>query len=153
MPLDDDTPVAPYGTMFWFRPAALKKLFAHEWKWEDFNAEPNHIDGGLAHGLERTICYVAADAKFISMQIMNPSQASFNYCMAEYKLQDILALAPAGSIVNVDNSMRAWKDAGYPAAGLTIKQSLRGLLGSIKRSMMSRTPKIYKMLRRFKGNQ
>ncbi len=43
--LDDSMPNAAYGTMFWFRPAALQKLFAHPWKWEDFNEEPNHTDG------------------------------------------------------------------------------------------------------------
>jgi lipopolysaccharide biosynthesis protein len=56
------TPVAVYGTMFWFRPPVLRKLFLHPWKLKEFNAEPNHTDGGLAHTLARLIAYVAQDA-------------------------------------------------------------------------------------------
>lgn len=91
VPLDDDTPIAPYGTMFWFRPAALRKLFEHKWQWAEFNKEPHHVDGGLAHGLERSIAYVAMAARFVPMQIMSPLQAAQNYTMLEYKLQKKLA--------------------------------------------------------------
>lgn len=149
VPLDDCTPVAPYGTMFWFKPKALEKLFKHEWAWEDFNEEPNHVDGGLAHALERSISYVAADAKFLSMHIMNPELAAFNYCMAEYKLQNLLALAPLGNITDVDHSMRAWHAAGHPAAALGIKQSSRNLINAIKRSIRARTPWLFFVLQPF----
>ena len=48
VPLDAHKEViAPLGTMFWFRPAALKPLFDHDWQWEDFPPEPNDIDGTI----------------------------------------------------------------------------------------------------------
>ena len=53
VPLDDHMPVTAYGTMYWFRIDALKKIF--EWRWRDYNPEPNHIDGGLAHVQERLL--------------------------------------------------------------------------------------------------
>lgn len=60
VPLDPHKePIAPLGTMFWFRPAALKPLFDHDWTWEDFPPEPNNIDGTLLHAIERAYGYVA----------------------------------------------------------------------------------------------
>ncbi|MFB9953212.1 rhamnan synthesis F family protein [Rhizobium puerariae] len=89
---DDDTPVAAYGTMFWFRPKALRKLFAHNWSWEDFNAEPHHVDGGLAHVLERLIAYAAQDAGYTTQHIMSAAQAERNYVSLEYKLQKLSSI-------------------------------------------------------------
>ena len=91
---DADTPVAPYGTMFWFRPPALRKLFLHPWQMKEFNAEPNHVDGGLAHTLERLIAYVAQDASYITQHIMSSRLAAWNYTMLELKLDRLQSKLP-----------------------------------------------------------
>lgn len=113
--LDETTPVAAYGTMFWFRPAALKKLFAHRWKWEDFNAEPNHSDGGLAHVLERLISYTAQDAGFVTMQTLSEQQASLNYGMLEYKLEKISSFMPWNFPWQL-HMLKLWQQAGNPVS-------------------------------------
>lgn len=87
VPLDQDTPVAPYGTMFWFRPQALRPLFAWPWRWDEYNPEPHHIDGGLAHAQERMIGYVAQASGYRVLQIMTADMAARNYAKLEYKLQ------------------------------------------------------------------
>ncbi len=87
IPLDDDTPVAPYGTMFWFRTQALRPMFAWPWRWDEYNAEPHHIDGGLAHAQERMIGYVAQASGYRVLQIMSADLAARNYAKLEYKLQ------------------------------------------------------------------
>jgi rhamnosyltransferase len=92
--LDSTTPVSAYGTMFWFRPEALKKLFDCDWKWDDFNPEPHHVDGSLAHVLERLIPYVAQDAGFTTRHIMSPHQAAQNYVWLEYKLERLASALP-----------------------------------------------------------
>ena len=51
-------PVAPLGTMFWFRPKAMKLLFDQDWEYKDFPPEPNKIDGTLLHAVERIYSYV-----------------------------------------------------------------------------------------------
>ncbi len=111
---DDDTPVAAYGTMFWFRPAALRKLFFHKWEWEDFNPEPFHRDGGLAHVLERLIAYAAQDAGFTTQHIMSHDQAARNYVSLEYKLQKIASILGGDFKFQVE-LLRKWQQSGYPS--------------------------------------
>ena len=87
VPLDDFTPVTAYGTMYWFRTDALRKMFRWQWKWENYHAEPHHIDGGLAHVQERLIGYCVHDAGFRILQVMTCDMAARNYARLEYKLQ------------------------------------------------------------------
>lgn len=46
-------PVAPLGSMFWVRTAALKTLFAHDWQYGEFPEEPVAEDATVLHALER----------------------------------------------------------------------------------------------------
>jgi rhamnosyltransferase len=87
VPLDADTPVAPYGTMFWFRTTALRPMFDWPWQWEDYNPEPNHVDGGLAHVQERLIGYAVQGSGYRILSVMSPELAARNYARLEYKLQ------------------------------------------------------------------
>jgi lipopolysaccharide biosynthesis protein len=98
--LDEHTPVAPYGTMYWFRTAALRRMFEWGWRWEHYNPEPNHIDGGLAHVQERLIGYCVQDAGYRILSVMSPQMAARNYAKLEYKLQALTGQLPAGSIVD-----------------------------------------------------
>lgn len=47
------------GTMQWYRPAALRQLFACELTLEDFAPEPLGVGGSLAHALERVPALLA----------------------------------------------------------------------------------------------
>ena len=64
-------PIAPYGTMFWFRPKAMKKLLEKTWKYEDFPKEPNKIDGTILHAIERAYPFVVQEAGFYSANVLN----------------------------------------------------------------------------------
>lgn len=72
VPIDPGKPpVAPYGTVFWFRPAALGSLFKHAWKYEDFNTEPALGDGLIVHAIERAYGFVAQSQGYYTAVIMN----------------------------------------------------------------------------------
>lgn len=60
-------PVAPLGTMFWFRSDALKDLFAYGWKYSDFPEEPNELDGTILHAIERIYPFSAQQAGYYSV--------------------------------------------------------------------------------------
>jgi predicted HAD superfamily hydrolase/GT2 family glycosyltransferase len=49
----------PMGSMFWFRPEALKHFIDGTIVLEDFKEEPCGNDGTFAHAIERAIAYVA----------------------------------------------------------------------------------------------
>jgi rhamnosyltransferase len=98
VPLDEDTPVAAYGTMYWFRPDAIRPMFEREWRWDQYNPEPHHIDGGLAHVQERLICYCAQQRRFRTLAVMSTEQAERNYLKLEYKLQRLAAHFPTRDI-------------------------------------------------------
>lgn len=50
----NDLPDFPAGSMFWFRPEALKKLFDNDWKLDDFPVENGQVDNTIMHVIERT---------------------------------------------------------------------------------------------------
>ena len=60
------------GTMFWYRPHALKKMFYDNLSYDDFSQEPVGINGTLAHAIERLPSYVANNAGYTMKLYLNP---------------------------------------------------------------------------------
>lgn len=54
----------PVGGMFWARTAALKSFLEYEWCYDEFDPEPSHHDGTLAHGIEHGICDIVRHHEF-----------------------------------------------------------------------------------------
>ncbi|MDV2449659.1 rhamnan synthesis F family protein [Xanthomonas hortorum] len=143
---DSYTPVGAFGGMFWFRPKALHKLFAHPWQWTDFEAEPYPLDGSLGHALERIITYVAQDAQFTTQQILSSRLAEWNFAVLEYKLQKLSSALPNADFAAQAEFLYEWKNAKYRSSAMpvaarpapTLSQSLRGLVAACKRSLKYR---------------
>lgn len=140
VPLDDATPVAAYGTMYWFRVDALRKMFETKWDWNSYNAEPGHVDGGLAHIQERLIGYCAQDQGYRVMSIMTPKQAARGYARLEYKLQLLASYLPTGNI----HDQRAQMQAQRRSLRADTYRALREVYGQIIR----RYPGAHKYLRK-----
>jgi lipopolysaccharide biosynthesis protein len=163
--LDPDTPVGTFGSMFWFRPKALRKLFEHPWKWTNFEAEPYPLDGSFGHALERLICYAAQDARYTTEQILSSHLANWNFAMLEYKLQKLSAAIPNADFSSQARFLEDWKQAGYrstnvvepanhtaesarrPEHALSVRQAFGELVQSTKRSIAHRGPFIANLLR------
>ena len=62
----------PMGTMFWFRPAALRKLFTMNLTWDAYPEEPVARDGTMLHALERLVPFIAASELFDSASLRVP---------------------------------------------------------------------------------
>lgn len=110
---DRDTPIAPFGCMFWFRPAALHKLFAYPWKWHDFEHDQHYRDGDLSHAIERVYAYVAQDAKYLTQTIAALDQAARNYVRLEFKAQKLASLMPAGDFGYHCYLLSKWRETAH----------------------------------------
>ena len=89
----DHSPIAPLGTMFWFRPVGMKKLFDVDWNYSDFPQEPNGTDGTILHAIERIYGFVEQDAGFYSAWGMVDYSASMiltNYAYICNQLNDVM---------------------------------------------------------------
>ncbi|MBM7824874.1 rhamnosyltransferase [Arcanobacterium pluranimalium] len=88
VPLDSSKePIAPLGTMFWFRPQALKPLFDLDWQWEDFPPEPNNIDGTLLHAVERAYGYTAQGSGYFCAWVFSSTFARIELTNLSHELQ------------------------------------------------------------------
>jgi rhamnosyltransferase len=98
VPLDDVSPLAPFGSMFVARPAALRLLVEREWAWEDFGAEEAYRDGGLAHVLERMPVYAAGELGFHARTVSTTEYMSISHPALEYKLDQLSATLPGDTV-------------------------------------------------------
>jgi rhamnosyltransferase len=113
---DRSTPLAPNGTMFWARPAALAKLTEYPFEYEDFAAEhEGWNDGMLGHVLERLYGYTVMDAGRTIQCVFNTDWAAVNYTFVEYKLQRVLSMLPAYTQEAMDYLDRARVAIDAPA--------------------------------------
>lgn len=71
----EESPIAPFGSVFWFRPKALQPLFAHGWQHTDFPPEPLPQDGTISHAIERIYPFVAQAAGYYPAVVMSQSFA------------------------------------------------------------------------------
>ncbi|MEK5240002.1 rhamnan synthesis F family protein [Paenibacillus sp. FSL L8-0470] len=85
----NDEPTAPLGTMFWFRPAALKTLIKYDWKYEDFPKEPNQNDGSILHAVERIYPIVAQHEGYYSGWVLADSFARIEITNLYYMIREI----------------------------------------------------------------
>ena len=86
---DPDTPLAPYGGMFWARPESLATLMSRPWQHADY------ADGHLAPAQELLLGYSALSAGWHVRCVMTLDWASVNYPFLEYKLQKVSSALPA----------------------------------------------------------
>lgn len=82
-------PVAPYGTMFWFRVDALKPLYDLNLQYKDFPAEPASIDGTISHAIERLYPCFAQTAGYYSACVMSDKFARIQLTNLQYILSEL----------------------------------------------------------------
>ena len=102
VPLDDLTPLAPYGSMFIGRPEALRLLVEHEWTYTQFGGVEAYQDGGLAHILERMPVYAAAELGYHSRTVMTAEQMSISHTAFEFNFDELSATIPGATYEQIE---------------------------------------------------
>lgn len=113
VPLDEISPLAPYGSMYVARPEALRLLIDHEWTFADFGGAEAYRDGGLAHILERMPSYAAAELGYHTRTVSTAEYLSISHTSMEFNLDQMSATTP-GDIVD---RVLLLKRAGYVGEG------------------------------------
>jgi rhamnosyltransferase len=94
VPIDELSPLAPFGSMYFARPEALRLLLAREWTYEDFGGAAAYVDGGLAHVLERMPSYAAGEKGFYTRTIANPEYFAVSHTVLDYNLDQMSSTMP-----------------------------------------------------------
>ncbi|WMC91707.1 rhamnan synthesis F family protein [Kineothrix sp. MB12-C1] len=82
-------PIAPLGTMFWFRPQALKTLIDYGWKYSDFPQEPNGNDGTILHAIERGYGFVTQHEGYYPAWLMTDKFANIEVTNLYFMLREL----------------------------------------------------------------
>ena len=102
----DKRPIAPLGTCFWFRSAAMKPLLAAGWKYEDFPPEPNNTDGTLLHAVERIYPFAVASAGYYPAYMLSDRWAKVEYSSLRYYVEGYNRVCSRHGIMNYQRNMR-----------------------------------------------
>lgn len=101
VPVDEISPLAPFGSMFIARPAALRLLVQHEWSYAEFGGVEAYDDGGLAHILERVPAYAAGELGFHTRTIATPDYIASSYTALDYNLDQMSSTLPDSTMQQI----------------------------------------------------
>ncbi|MEV8266696.1 rhamnan synthesis F family protein [Microbacterium sp. NPDC076911] len=113
VPPDEISPLAPYGSMFIARPAALRLLVQHPWKYQDFGGAEAYRDGGLAHVLERVPSYAAGELGYHTRTVCTTEYLSISHTAFDYNLDQMSTTIPGDTVEQI----HFLKRAGYVGSG------------------------------------
>ncbi len=116
VPLDDVSPLAPYGSMFVARPEALKLLVEHPWSYEQFGGADAYRDGGLAHILERMPSYAAGELGFHTRTASTTEYMAISHTALEYKFDQVASTLPGDTV----DAIHYLRGAGHVGQGRLI---------------------------------
>lgn len=102
-------PISPLGTMFWFRPEAMRVLFDYNWKYEDFPEEPNGFDGTILHAVERIYGFVIQHHRYYPAWIMSDKFSRIELTNTNFMLRELTM--SEYSVGNVNNNFSMFKYA------------------------------------------
>lgn len=101
-PLDELTPLAPYGSMFIARREVLAPLLDAAFTVDEFPGVAEYQDGSLAHTLERLIAYMSISQGRYIKTIETSDLAEISSTGLEYKLQKVASFLPPFTVDQVD---------------------------------------------------
>lgn len=82
-------PIAPLGSMFWFRPLALTILYEYDWDYSDFPDGSMASDGTLSHAIERIYPFVAQQSGYYSAYLLSDHFAQIETTNLNFMLRKL----------------------------------------------------------------
>ena len=86
-----ETPVAPYGDMFWFRATALKKAISVNFSYNDFDVKYKP-DFTFMHALERIYGFAVQDSGYYYADVINSDEARTDLINYQYMVHQFCSI-------------------------------------------------------------
>lgn len=102
VPLDEESPLAPFGSMYFARPQALRVLAREPWEYSEFGGAQAYVDGGLAHVLERMPSYAAGELGYHTRTIANADYLANSYTALDYNLDQMSKTMPESTMHQIE---------------------------------------------------
>jgi len=128
---NEKEPIAPLGTMFWFRPGAMKTLFDTNWKYEDFPEEPNDVDGTILHAIERLYPFIVQHEGYYPGWLMVDTFARIEITNLYYMLKELNSVAFSIYGINTHRDLLKKMKADHEKNNKSIKKYIKAVLKKI----------------------
>ncbi|MFS0852516.1 rhamnan synthesis F family protein [Microbacterium sp. 179-I 3D4 NHS] len=152
VPLDDISPLAPYGSMFIARPEALRLLVEQPWEYSDFGGAEAYQDGGLAHVLERVPSYAAAELGYHTRTITNAEYFAASYTTLDFNFDEMSSTVPGRTYEQIiflrgighvgegklRDFARMYLRRNHPGAGERLRALRERVVGGLRRRLPGR---------------
>ncbi len=89
VPADEVSPLAPFGGMFFARPAALQLLANERWTYGDYRRSGGKRSVSLARVQERLLVPAAAELGFHSRNVLTAEHFEISHTALEYKVDEL----------------------------------------------------------------
>lgn len=114
-PLDQISPLAPFGGMWIGRPEALDLLARQPWKYRDYGAAGARRYGDLARLQERVVSYAAGTLGYHSRTVMTAEHAAISHSALDFKVDQLFATTHGYPVEQIQLLHRAG-ETGYGGA-------------------------------------
>jgi lipopolysaccharide biosynthesis protein len=115
VPLDDASPLAPYGGMWIARPEALRTLTDYPWTHSHYRRRNGQSPADLARIQERLIALAAGEQGYHVRTVLNTEHASISHTALEEKVDQLFSTTPGYPLEQIQFMHRAgWAGHGGP---------------------------------------
>lgn len=105
VPLDEVSPLAPFGGMWFARPEAMRLLTTQRWLYRDYGRSGRKKYRDLARLQERAVVAAAAELGYHSRTVLSPEHAAISHTALEFKADQLFSTT-----------------RGYPVDSITLVQ-------------------------------
>jgi lipopolysaccharide biosynthesis protein len=112
-PLDQGSPLAPYGGMWVARPEALRAMTEYPWTYADYTGRLQRKLGRVAHLQERIVVAAAAERGFHARTVLTAEHAAISHTALEYKVDEMFSTTRGYPVEQI----RLFHRAGFTGYG------------------------------------
>lgn len=117
VPLEDLSPLAPFGGMWMCRPEALASLAEKRLSYRDYTSSGPIKD--FARVQERVVAHVAGDAGFYAQTVLTPEHAAISHTAIDYKVDQLFSTTRGYPVDAIQLIQRAGRMSGSGIFGLS----------------------------------